>query len=476
MLCSVVCRRCCTGDPSHKKDSAWAWIVCFAAATNLAFSSGLVYSFGVLLPVFMNYFKESRETTAWIGSISLALCLFFGAFASSLINWLGCRAVAVTGCLTCSLSLAIASFAKNLIILYLTFGLLGIGASCVFVSSLGIVPRCFDKRKSIAIGIASTGQGLGTMILSQVLQSLVNALSWRNALRTVAGALVINGLLGLLYNPMIEPVSSGELLTSEEDGQRRTPKRFTFHFSVWKLPRFLVLAVTGLCFQLSRSTMYVHLVKYSEDRGMSSDASARLILFLGINVVLGRFTGGFLCSIKRLENLYILQSVLLINGVSTILLTLAQKYEALVAYSVVFGFGDGVMASVFNILILTCVDPSRAASSFGYFLLIVSVTSLAGPPIAGLTADKLGSYGPAFYMAGGAYAAAALTPSILYCVKNKEEKKKELLPSNKEIADDAQEFEERSSHEELCADGPSRTTHNHSKPVALDHELFVSTV
>lgn len=198
---------------------------------------------------------------AWIGSISLALCLFFGPFASSLINWLGCRAVAVTGCLTCALSLTIASFAKNLIILYLNFGLLGVGASCVFVSSLGIVPRCFDKRKSIAIGIASTGQRLGTMILSQVLRSLVNALSWRNALRTVAGALVINGLLGLLYNPMIEPVSNGELLTSEEDdGQRRISKRFTFHFSVWKLPRFLVLAVTGLFFQLSRSIMYVHLV------------------------------------------------------------------------------------------------------------------------------------------------------------------------------------------------------------------------
>lgn len=124
-------------------------------------------------------------------------------------------------------------------------------------------------------------------------------------------------------------------------------------------------------------------VKYSEDRGMSSDASARLVLFLGINVALGRFFGGFLCSIKRLDNLYILQGMLLINGVSTILLTLAKKYEAFVAYAVVFGFGDGVMASVFNILILTCVDPSRAASSFGHFLLIASVTSLAGPPISG---------------------------------------------------------------------------------------------
>lgn len=228
--------------------------------------TGILFTLPVIEYLIVELFYSSFTPSslvfhaAWIGSISIALCLFFGPLASSLINWFGCRAVAITGCLTCSLSLTVASFAKNLIILYLTFGVLGVGASCVFVSSLGIVPRCFEKRKSIAIGIASTGQGLGTMILSQVLQSLVNAFSWRNALRTVAGALVLNGLLGLLYNPMMEPVSSGELLTSEEDGQRRKSKRFTFDFSVWKIPRFVVLVITGFFFQLSRSTMYVHLV------------------------------------------------------------------------------------------------------------------------------------------------------------------------------------------------------------------------
>lgn len=30
---------------------------------NLAFTVGLIYSFGVLLPVFMDYFKENRERT-----------------------------------------------------------------------------------------------------------------------------------------------------------------------------------------------------------------------------------------------------------------------------------------------------------------------------------------------------------------------------------------------------------------------------
>ena len=202
--------------------------------------------------------------SAWIGSLSLSLCFFSGPFASFFVNRFGCRAVAITGCLTCALSLTIASFANNLIILFVTYSVLGVGASCTFVSSLEIVRRCFDKRKSIAIGIASTGQGLGIVILSQVLQSLVTVLSWRNSLRIVAGALVLNGLLALLYDPKIEPVSSGELLSSEENRQRRTSRRFTFHFSVWKVPRFLALAATGFFFMFGRSIMFVHLVSIFE--------------------------------------------------------------------------------------------------------------------------------------------------------------------------------------------------------------------
>ena len=128
---------------------------------------------------------------------------------------------------------------------------------------------------------------------------------------------------------------------------------------------------------------FVFQVKFSEERGISSSASARLILFMGIFVAVGRLAGGFLCSLKKSDNFYILQSVLLVNGVSTVLLKLAHKYEALVAYAIVFGFCDGMMATAFNVIGLTCVDHSKAASSFGFLLFVVSATSLAGPPISG---------------------------------------------------------------------------------------------
>ena len=118
---------------------------------------------------------------------------------------------------------------------------------------------------------------------------------------------------------------------------------------------------------------------------MSSEASARLVLFMGINIVIGRFACGFLCSIKWLSNWYVLQGVVLVMGVSMMLLTLAHSYEALVAYAFIYGFGDGGLATVFNIQAVTCVDRARAASAFGYLLLIASLSSLVGPPVTGRT-------------------------------------------------------------------------------------------
>ena len=138
----------------------------------------------------------------------------------------------------------------------------------------------------------------------------------------------------------------------------------------------------------SNCCIYFIQVKYAQDLGISSDASSRLVLYLGITTAIGRFVAGFLCSINRLNNWHILQCSTLINGISMILVTLAHNYAPLVAYALVFGFCDGAVITVFNIQALTCVDHTRAASSFGHMLMIASVTSLVGPPISGKTKQK----------------------------------------------------------------------------------------
>ncbi len=180
------------------------------------------------------------------------------------MNRFGSRKVSIAGCLTCALSLTIASFANDLTGLYVCFSFLGAGAGCVFLSGLEIVRTCFDKWRSIALGVTSAGNGLGTMVLSQVLQSLVSVFSWRNLLRIVAGGFALNSFLGLLYDSKIEIGSRSELLSGEDVGQRRASKRFTFHFSVWKVPCFLVLTVAFIFAMFGRGVVYVHLVSTFE--------------------------------------------------------------------------------------------------------------------------------------------------------------------------------------------------------------------
>lgn len=198
--------------------------------------------------------------SAWVGSLSIAVCQGCGPFVGSLVNRFGCQKVSIAGCVTCAISLTVASFVNDLAILYVCYAVLGGGASCFLLSSLEIVRKCFDQWRSIALGITSAGQGLGTMVLSQILQSLVSSLSWRNSLRVVAGCLAITSFFGLLYDSKIDTASISEMHTSEEAEQRRTSKRFTFHCSVWRVPGFPVLTVLFSFVMFGRATVFVHLV------------------------------------------------------------------------------------------------------------------------------------------------------------------------------------------------------------------------
>ncbi|XP_029193818.1 monocarboxylate transporter 4-like isoform X3 [Acropora millepora] len=377
--------KCCFSEEKKRKDSPWSWLVLFGASMNLGFTVGLIFSFGILVPVFMEDFKTSTERVAWCGSVSIAMFQGLGPFAGSLINRFGCRVMSIIGCLICAVSLTITSFATHLITLYASYVCLGVGGAFTFLSCLEIVRRSFEKWRSIALGIASAGQGLGTMVLSQVVAALVIVVGWRNSMRILAGALVVNSLFGFLYGSTsaTDDSSKKRLITTSVEKQKS--KRFSLNLSVFKVPSFLVVAATFFFTMFGRPIIYVLLVKYAKDNDTSDEKASRLFLFMGINIVIGRFVCGFLCAIKSLDNWYIFQGVLFINGVSTMLVNLTTSYFSLAAYALVFGFCDGAMATVRNIQAMTCVDQRQAASSLGFTLMIGSFTTLIGPPISGQT-------------------------------------------------------------------------------------------
>ena len=80
---------------------------------------------------------------------------------------------------------------------------------------------------------------------------------------------------------------------------------------------------------------------------------------------------------------FIYQSSVLLAAVSAILLPFATKYWELIVFSIAYGLSDGIFVATQCFILLSYVDAKRRTASFCITNLLDSLTTAAGPPIAG---------------------------------------------------------------------------------------------
>ena len=185
----------------------------------------------------------------------MALVNFFGLVSGYLVSRFGSRVTTLLGGFLCALSLGLSSLAKNILTLYLTYSVLyGLGTSCVLSASLNIISKYFKKRKSLATGILTCGQGGGVLIMSPLLQIMNDTLGWQNTYKIMAGVVLFLCLSGLTYSPNVQ----------SEDAEIRSVemKRKGCHIdvSVWKEPKFVVLVVSASVMFFGHYPPQIHLV------------------------------------------------------------------------------------------------------------------------------------------------------------------------------------------------------------------------
>jgi len=220
-------------------------------------SLGFCFAHGVLLPVFMDSFKESREKAAWVSSIAMGVATSLGPITGGFLNRFGLRITTILGCVLCSVGMAAGSFAPSIIILYIAFSLpFAVGVSLVYVTSTIIVTHYFTKRRSLALGFVTTGQGLGQMILGPTFQALVDVFGWRKTFRVFAGILAVTSLSGCLLR---ERTTSNEHLNTPR-------KKFRLNLSLLKEPTIFILLSTIPFFATSRIVPHVHLGHLDQDQ------------------------------------------------------------------------------------------------------------------------------------------------------------------------------------------------------------------
>ncbi|KAK5646514.1 hypothetical protein RI129_004978 [Pyrocoelia pectoralis] len=193
-------------------DGGWGWAVVFGSFMIHIITDGVTYSFGVFYDEFLGYFNEGKGATAWILSILVGVTLCSGPISSAFVNRWGCRTVTIAGAILGSICMIISSFAQNVTTLYFTIGIgTGLGFGLIYLPAIVSVTTYFEKKRSLATGIAVCGSGLGTFIFAPVINLLLQEYGWRGAMLIISALVLECIIFGALFRPLeydVKPVKN----------------------------------------------------------------------------------------------------------------------------------------------------------------------------------------------------------------------------------------------------------------------------
>ena len=369
-------------------DSPRGWLVVAAAFIGAFVSFGVTYTFGIFLRPMSVEFHASHAKMSILFSVIAALTFFVAPLTGELADKHGPRPVIAFGALLMAASLLVTARMHSYPQVLLTYGGgLGCAAACVYVPGVSAVGEWFRKKRDIALGIAISGIGCGTLVAAPLAAMLIDRYGWREAFNIfgwTSGALLL--ISSLLMN---RPPEAGAKVKAEVGHKVRTPA-FAF--------LYISLMFSGAAVFIS----FVFIPVFAMDIGVSRLAAAAVIGYIGASSVVGRL--GLNALAPRFGLLTMYQVSFLILLVSFALWMTATTYAWLIAFGLVMGVGYGGMAAMAPAVAADIFGVEGLGELLGIFFTGFGVACLFGPPLAGFLADYTHDYKwPVLVAAGAAF-------------------------------------------------------------------------
>ncbi len=161
----------------------YGWIVVAVAFITLGIGVNTRTAFSLLFPPILDDFGWDRGVTAAAFSIGFIASTIYAPFSGMLMDRLGPRYVVSFGVFLVSVGMATATRIQAPWHLYLTLGVLVVGGSFLmsyFGHSL-FLTNWFVRRRGLAIGLAFSGVGVGSIVIFPWLQQIIDQVGWRRA-------------------------------------------------------------------------------------------------------------------------------------------------------------------------------------------------------------------------------------------------------------------------------------------------------
>ena len=194
---------------AEEKRFHWAWIILGTCFFNLFVNYSVRLGYGVVLPEMIRDLGLSRTAGGTIYNAYLFSYIALTPLSGFLTDRLGARRVITVCALILGIGVLSMGAADSMWTACLAYAITGVGATGMWTPIITIVQRWFaSRRRGLALGILSTGYGLGFAAMGVVFPFIVTEFSWRYSWYFLGvGALVMVAANALLLRS--DPESIG---------------------------------------------------------------------------------------------------------------------------------------------------------------------------------------------------------------------------------------------------------------------------
>lgn len=349
--------------------------------------------------VFLSHYLEDQtfpDATqfeyALIGGLSISQSMFIAPVIAWSIRRFGTEITLGIGTLLVFGSLFGASYATEVWHLFLTQGVgFGWGLGFTYIPAAAVLPQWFTKKRSLAVGLASSGAGAGGIAYNLIAGVAIRNLGINWSYRVIAlCTLLVNGVSSALMrdrNKIVKPKQ--DALDWREFG----------HIEV------IFVIIWGFLSELGYVVLLFSLPHYATTIGLSQGQGSVVGAVLNVGLCVSRPLVGYLSD--RFGRINMATFMTASCGVSCLALWVpAKNYALLLIFALFAGLGCGTFWGTVTAITAEVVGLRRLPTAFGIICVALVTPTLFAEPI-GLQLVSASGYTTSQVFVGMLYIVAA---------------------------------------------------------------------
>ncbi|KAI0104646.1 major facilitator superfamily domain-containing protein [Nemania sp. FL0031] len=348
---------------------------------------GYANSFGAFQAYYTETLSESPSSISWIGGIQVFLSLTVGLISGRLLDAGFFIPTFFVGIIVQVLGIFLMSISTQYWQLFLTQGVLsGIGAGIYFTPAISLVNTYFDKRRGLAVGLATAGNSAGGIVYPLVVRELIPQLGFAWTTRVIGFLnLALLSIAFAFMRPRLPPRKSGPIV----------------EIRAFKEPKFAGFLISAFFVFWANYYTFYYIGSYGTQALNLSYSSASILVII-INGVGLPFRILVPMVADRIGNMNVIVPVSLIWAVVSFTWLAVHNVAGYYAFTIVYGIVSASFQCLFPSMVAR-ISPrlDTIGTRLGMAFSVSALASLTGPPIGGAiqTASGGGYFAPQVWAA-----------------------------------------------------------------------------